>query len=66
MIALLTTCAVDRVLAMERKVLHRDLSLYNILMYPEWGKFEESRFIEPRPPLIDDVLAGQLRQVIAV
>ena len=48
---------------MHRKALHRDMSLYNTLklMYPQWGKFEDLRFIEPRPPLIDDILAGRLR-----
>lgn len=45
-------------------MLHRDMSRYNILMYPKWGKFTPTDFMENRPPLIEDILAGELRYVI--
>ncbi|KAI0752673.1 hypothetical protein C8Q80DRAFT_1267189 [Daedaleopsis nitida] len=53
---------VHRMLVLERKVLHRDMSINNILMYPKWGPFVKKGFINKRPPLIEDVLAGRLRE----
>ncbi|KAI0753628.1 hypothetical protein C8Q74DRAFT_1305899 [Fomes fomentarius] len=52
---------VHRLVAKRRDVLHRDMSIYNILMYPKWGKFTNHKFIKDLPPLIDDILGGQLR-----
>ncbi|KAI0657462.1 hypothetical protein C8Q70DRAFT_934829 [Cubamyces menziesii] len=52
---------VHRTLASARKVLHRDMSLFNILMYPQWGNRVGRRCMEHSPALIDDVLSGQLR-----
>ena len=37
------------------------MSIYNLLMYPKWGDFQDFRFMNNRPPLIEDVLAGELR-----
>ena len=42
-------------------MLHRDMSIYNILMYPRWGKFQDVPFMQNRPPLIEDILSGELR-----
>ncbi|KAH9903432.1 hypothetical protein C8Q73DRAFT_786011 [Cubamyces lactineus] len=52
---------VHRMLASARKVLHRDMSLFNILMYPQWGDCLGVRCMEHSPALIDDVLSGQIR-----
>ena len=52
---------VHRTIAKQRNVLHRDMSFFNILIYPKWGDFDRLKFIEDRPPLIKDVLAGELR-----
>lgn len=49
-----------RTLVSERHVLHRDMSRYN----PQWGKFQVTHFMDNRPPLIEDVLAGELRYVL--
>ena len=37
------------------------MSLSNILIYPKWGDYARTKFIEDRPPLIQDILAGKLR-----
>ncbi|KAI0772854.1 hypothetical protein BD413DRAFT_35975 [Trametes elegans] len=50
---------VHRTLAQECHVLHRDMSLYNILMYPQWGKTQNSKILKNAPPLIEDILAGE-------
>ena len=59
--ALLTLAVVHRSKLHLRNVLHRDMSSYNILMYPIWGD-SEGRDVNPNlPPTIQDVLAGSVR-----
>ncbi|KAI8989167.1 hypothetical protein BD414DRAFT_415083 [Trametes punicea] len=59
---------VHRTLALRAKVLHRDMSLGNVLMYPKWAQCTNPRFSEGLPPFIDDILedakhrAPELRQ----
>ena len=46
---------------MERKVLHRDISANNILLYPKQHPLsEEKKYLVPAKPLlfIDDILAS--------
>ena len=57
----LTPAVVHRSQLHLRNVLHRDMSSYNILMYPIWGDVE-GRNVNPNlPPMIQDVLAGSTR-----
>ncbi|PIL29004.1 hypothetical protein GSI_09051 [Ganoderma sinense ZZ0214-1] len=46
-----------------RNVLHRDMSSYNILMYPIWGDVEGREINQHLSPMIQDVLAGSTRPV---
>ncbi|CDO68421.1 hypothetical protein BN946_scf184707.g2 [Trametes cinnabarina] len=55
------TLEVHRMLARDRQILHRDMTLFNILMYPSLAPCVEGRFLRNSPPLIDDVLRGELR-----
>ncbi|KAI9068633.1 hypothetical protein FKP32DRAFT_1561282 [Trametes sanguinea] len=57
------TLEVHRTLACNRQVLHRDMSLFNILMYPVFAPCENEWFFKDAPPLIDDVLQGELRSL---
>ncbi|EJF56100.1 hypothetical protein DICSQDRAFT_175207 [Dichomitus squalens LYAD-421 SS1] len=52
---------VHRTVLLERKVLHRDMSLYNILMYPKWGGVSGRHVSEKTPVSIRDVLLGSKR-----
>ncbi|TBU23612.1 hypothetical protein BD311DRAFT_673589 [Dichomitus squalens] len=52
---------VHRTVLLERKVLHRDMSLYNILMYPKWGRVNGRSVSEKTPVSIQDVLRGSKR-----
>ncbi|KAI0772865.1 hypothetical protein BD413DRAFT_473747 [Trametes elegans] len=52
---------VHRTVTRERRVLHRDISLFNILMYPTAVKCADAAWAKECPPLIDDVLQGQKR-----
>ncbi|EJF56487.1 hypothetical protein DICSQDRAFT_174870 [Dichomitus squalens LYAD-421 SS1] len=52
---------VHRTVLLERKVLHRDMSLYNILMYPKWGRVSGRPVSEKTPVSIQDVLRGSKR-----
>ncbi|KAI0780118.1 hypothetical protein C8Q74DRAFT_1330518, partial [Fomes fomentarius] len=54
LMAIYDTLEVHRTLLTKRKVLHRDMSFFNILMYPR-PVFEDA------PPLIQDVLGGENR-----
>ncbi|OSD01862.1 hypothetical protein PYCCODRAFT_1425574 [Trametes coccinea BRFM310] len=51
---------VHRTLARDRQILHRDMSIYNILMHPVSASYT-SDLSKDAPPLIDDVLQGELR-----
>ena len=53
--------SVHRTLLKECGVLHRDMSIYNILMYPKWAKLEKRKVLEKAPPLIQDILSGHVR-----
>ncbi|KAI0772818.1 hypothetical protein BD413DRAFT_473514 [Trametes elegans] len=44
-----------------RNILHRDMSLNNILMYPKRSPRKEGNWLESFPPLVDDILAGYQR-----
>ncbi|KAI0719842.1 hypothetical protein C8T65DRAFT_802417 [Cerioporus squamosus] len=52
---------VHRTVYRERSVLHRDMSMYNILMYPRCPKVKGRRVFKHTPPFIKDVLGGSLR-----
>ncbi|TBU25404.1 hypothetical protein BD311DRAFT_790439 [Dichomitus squalens] len=52
---------VHRTVLLERKVLHRDMSLYNFLMYPKWGGVSGRPVSEKTPVSIRDVLLGSKR-----
>ncbi|TBU37194.1 hypothetical protein BD309DRAFT_1023770, partial [Dichomitus squalens] len=52
---------VHRTVLLERKVLHRDMSLYNFLMYPTWGGVSGRPVSEKTPVSIRDVLRGSKR-----
>ncbi|KAI1791249.1 hypothetical protein LXA43DRAFT_1061457 [Ganoderma leucocontextum] len=54
---------VHRTQLLQRKVLHRDMSIYNILMYPEWTSMEGRHVNKNSPLMIDDVLAERPRPV---
>ena len=60
-IYLLTPAKVHRILLVERRVLHRDMSKFNILIYPRWSTKTGSKVMEGAPPLIDDILADEPR-----
>ncbi|KAH9903439.1 hypothetical protein C8Q73DRAFT_786017 [Cubamyces lactineus] len=49
-----------RTVASRREVLHRDMSIFNIMMYPQRSPSKGVKWMEDVPPLIDAVLAGQL------
>ncbi|KAI9070268.1 hypothetical protein FKP32DRAFT_1586278 [Trametes sanguinea] len=63
LMAVYDTLEVHRTLARDRQILHRDMSLFNILMYPDWAPLPERQYLKDSPPLIDDVLQGELRPV---
>ncbi|KAI0657468.1 hypothetical protein C8Q70DRAFT_268210 [Cubamyces menziesii] len=53
---------VHRTVAARRHVLHRDMSLANILMYPQRNLWEGAPWMKDMPPLIDDVLGAVKRE----
>ncbi|KAL7281861.1 hypothetical protein ACG7TL_003326 [Trametes sanguinea] len=61
LMAIYDTLEVHRTLARDRQILHRDLSLYNILMYPVFTPSTDRCLYQDAPPLIDDVLQGEHR-----
>ncbi|OSC96681.1 hypothetical protein PYCCODRAFT_1420738 [Trametes coccinea BRFM310] len=61
LMAIYDTLEVHRMLARDRQILQRDMSVYNILMYPVSAPLSDGLWIEDTPPLIDDVLQGELR-----
>ncbi|OSD01863.1 hypothetical protein PYCCODRAFT_1435875 [Trametes coccinea BRFM310] len=62
LMAIYDTLEVHRTVAHKRNILHRDMSLFNILMYPASAPCTQW-FAEDAPPLIDDVLQGELRPI---
>ncbi|KAI1786564.1 hypothetical protein LXA43DRAFT_1064488 [Ganoderma leucocontextum] len=54
---------VHRTKLVQRNVLHRDMSLYNMLMYPVWGSMKGRHVNENSPPTVQDILSGENRSV---
>ncbi|RDX55667.1 hypothetical protein OH76DRAFT_1313290, partial [Lentinus brumalis] len=52
---------VHRTIYIQRRVLHRDMSANNILMYPRWADIKDRKVLESMPPLIQDILDGRIR-----
>ncbi|KAI0719835.1 hypothetical protein C8T65DRAFT_568580, partial [Cerioporus squamosus] len=52
---------VHRTIYLKRHVLHRDMSMYNILMYPRWAKVKGRPVFKDAPLSIQDVLDGSIR-----
>ncbi|KAI0324620.1 hypothetical protein GY45DRAFT_1392082 [Cubamyces sp. BRFM 1775] len=52
---------VHRTLAVHAKILHRDISIGNVLMYPKYAPCANHMVMEDAPLLIDDVLADEPR-----
>ena len=50
--------AVHRTLLQRRGILHRDMSIYNILLRPVWRRMPERHVIAHPPPFIQDILMG--------
>ncbi|KAI0324375.1 hypothetical protein GY45DRAFT_1331625 [Cubamyces sp. BRFM 1775] len=48
---------VHRTMACERRILHRDMSFFNVFMYPQLGP-RDRPCMDNCPPLIDDVMEG--------
>uniref|UniRef100_A0A5K1K754 Probable 3-oxoacyl-[acyl-carrier-protein] reductase oxidoreductase (EC) n=1 Tax=Ganoderma boninense TaxID=34458 RepID=A0A5K1K754_9APHY len=61
LMAVYDTLEVHRSQLLLRSVLHRDMSSYNILMYPIWGDADARKVNPNLPPTIQDVLAGSIR-----
>ncbi|KAL7281095.1 hypothetical protein ACG7TL_004401 [Trametes sanguinea] len=61
LMAIYDVLEVHRTLARERQILHRDMSLFNLLMYPTSAPCAENEYFKDAPPLIDDILQGELR-----
>ncbi|KAI0325367.1 hypothetical protein GY45DRAFT_1261007 [Cubamyces sp. BRFM 1775] len=50
---------IHRTVAKHRRVLHRDMSLFNILMYPTSCQTEGGKWWPFLPPLIEEILTGE-------
>ena len=50
-----------RTMLVERRVLHRDMSEFNILIYPEWSPDTGTKVMDNAPPMIHDLLADKPR-----
>ncbi|KAH9903430.1 hypothetical protein C8Q73DRAFT_52191 [Cubamyces lactineus] len=62
LMAIYDALEVHRTLAGKRRVLHRDMSIFNIMMYPILGRGADRRkYLQDCPPLIDEVLMGKAR-----
>ncbi|KAI0356959.1 Aldo/keto reductase [Trametes cingulata] len=62
LMAIFDSLEVHRTLASHARILHRDMSLSNILMYPRWARCTNTQVLEGVPPLIDDILHGEVRE----
>ncbi|KAI9069680.1 hypothetical protein FKP32DRAFT_1640534 [Trametes sanguinea] len=64
LMAIYDALEVHRTLARDRSVLHRDMSMFNILMYPTMDTCVSGwPYMKNTPPLIDDVLNGEIRSL---
>ncbi|KAI0324374.1 hypothetical protein GY45DRAFT_1331624 [Cubamyces sp. BRFM 1775] len=61
--AVYDTLEVHRTLTSVRRVLHRDMNIFNLLMYPQWRSCNDKQSVKHCSPLIDDVLHGELRKL---
>ncbi|KAH9903400.1 hypothetical protein C8Q73DRAFT_751310 [Cubamyces lactineus] len=62
LMAIYDALEVHRTMAGKRRVLHRDMSIFNVMMYPQLGpRSDEQRYMQDCPPLIDEVMAGKVR-----
>ncbi|KAI0325522.1 hypothetical protein GY45DRAFT_1330204 [Cubamyces sp. BRFM 1775] len=62
LMAIYDALEVHRTMASKRHILHRDMSIFNILMYPLWGSHSsQQEYLQDCPPLIDEVLDGKTR-----
>ncbi|KAI0657464.1 hypothetical protein C8Q70DRAFT_919277 [Cubamyces menziesii] len=62
LMAIYDALEVHRTLAGKRRVLHRDMSIFNIMMYPTLGQGADQRkYLQDCPPLIDEVMMGKAR-----
>ena len=52
------TMTVHRTLLQRRGILHRDMSIYNILLRPVWRRLPERHVIANPPLFIQDILMG--------
>ena len=56
------TALVASRLMLKQGILHRDLSEFNMLLYPQWGDTgKEAKIMEGVPPLIRDLLSDMSR-----
>lgn len=55
---LLSYFIAHRTIYTQRRVLHRDMSAYNILIYPQWPKIKDRKVLESAPPFIRDIMNG--------
>lgn len=59
---LITPCvAVHRIMFTKRNILHRDMSKFNILIYPRWSEKTNGQIMQGAPPFIYDLLAEEPR-----
>ncbi|KAI0767465.1 hypothetical protein C8Q74DRAFT_1280565, partial [Fomes fomentarius] len=58
--AIYDTLEVHRMLLKQCKVIHRDMSIYNILMYPRWADLDRP-VLKDVPPFIQDILGEYVR-----
>ncbi|OSD01122.1 hypothetical protein PYCCODRAFT_1436625 [Trametes coccinea BRFM310] len=62
LMAIYDALEVHRTLAHGRNVLHRDMSIFNVLMYPTMAEWVNNwPYFKGTPPLIDDILSGKTR-----
>ena len=60
--SLITPCvAVHRIMFTKRNILHRDMSKFNILIYPQWSEKTNGQIMQDAPPFIYDLLAEEPR-----
>ncbi|KAI0325521.1 hypothetical protein GY45DRAFT_1340081 [Cubamyces sp. BRFM 1775] len=62
LMAIYDALEIHRTMAGQRHVLHRDMSIFNLMMYPRLGaRPDEQQDFLDCPPLIDDVMSGKVR-----
>lgn len=55
------TFTVHRIKLVQRNVLHHDMSLHNVLMYPAWGSMKGRQVHAGCVPTVQDVLSREIR-----